>query len=62
MGRYATGREALLYNDYGNHCGYSADASLPRLDAADECCFVHDRCYERAAANECSSSWFGMGW
>eukprot|EP00095_Tigriopus_kingsejongensis_P008104 maker-scaffold590_size129399-snap-gene-0.34 protein:Tk08104 transcript:maker-scaffold590_size129399-snap-gene-0.34-mRNA-1 annotation:"phospholipase-like protein group" len=62
MIRYATGREALLYNEYGNHCGYQGNATEPVVDDVDQCCYDHDRCYERIDTEQCSSSWVGPSW
>ncbi|TRY78493.1 hypothetical protein TCAL_06179 [Tigriopus californicus] len=62
MIRYATGREALLYNEYGNHCGFQGAQELPFVDEVDRCCYDHDRCYERLRQDQCSSSWLGPGW
>lgn len=60
-GRYSTNREALLYNDYGHHCGYRRSEVAP-VDGVDACCLAHDRCYDDAVADQCNSSWFSPGW
>ncbi|KAK4317962.1 hypothetical protein Pmani_010989 [Petrolisthes manimaculis] len=53
-------REALLYNNYGNHCGVQG-GNEPVVDEVDRCCYNHDRCYIEASGSNgaCSSSWFG---
>ncbi|XP_069978809.1 basic phospholipase A2 PA-12A [Penaeus vannamei] len=58
MIRRATQREALLYNAYGNHCGFQG-GDQPAVDEVDRCCKMHDRCYEAADRTECSWSWLG---
>ncbi|KAK8404575.1 hypothetical protein O3P69_007675 [Scylla paramamosain] len=60
MIRLATQREALLYNNYGNHCG-TQSGDRPVVDEVDRCCRTHDRCYDTIKAGVCSSSWFGPG-
>ncbi|KAK7070665.1 Phospholipase A2, major isoenzyme [Halocaridina rubra] len=61
MIRLAVQREALHYNNYGNHCGFQG-GELPIVDEVDRCCFNHDRCYDAADAGPCSSSWFGASY
>ncbi|XP_068202081.1 basic phospholipase A2 acanthin-1-like [Palaemon carinicauda] len=51
-------REALHYNNYGNHCGFQG-GDFPIVDEVDRCCYVHDRCYIAADADPCASSWLG---
>ncbi|XP_071512166.1 basic phospholipase A2 acanthin-2-like [Panulirus ornatus] len=58
MIRFATQREALLYNNYGNHCG-TQGGDQPVLDEVDRCCWNHDRCYIEAQRGPCASSWLG---
>ncbi|XP_042859565.1 basic phospholipase A2 PA-12C-like [Penaeus japonicus] len=58
MIRRATQREALLYNEYGNHCGFQG-GDQPVVDEVDRCCMTHDQCYETANREQCSSSWLG---
>lgn len=58
MIRRATRREALLYNNYGNHCGFQG-GEQPAVDEVDRCCRNHDRCYNAASAGPCASSWLG---
>ncbi|KAM9475927.1 acidic phospholipase A2 1-like [Clarias gariepinus] len=36
----------FIYNNYGCYCGFSGSGS-PR-DQIDQCCVVHDKCYENA--------------
>ncbi|XP_066954693.1 basic phospholipase A2 taipoxin alpha chain-like [Macrobrachium rosenbergii] len=58
MIRAVVRREALHYNNYGNHCGFQG-GDLPVVDEVDRCCYVHDRCYIAADAGACASYWFG---
>lgn len=58
MIRRATQREALLYNNYGNHCGLQS-GDRPVVDEVDRCCWTHDRCYIAARQGVCASHWFG---
>ncbi|XP_045124727.1 basic phospholipase A2 acanthin-1-like [Portunus trituberculatus] len=60
MIRLATQREALLYNNYGNHCG-TQGGDYPVVDEVDRCCKNHDSCYDTIREGACSSSWFGPG-
>jgi len=52
-----TRREPLLYNAYGNHCGFSC-SPLPPIDNLDRCCHEHDICYAHVSDSICSRSWF----
>nr|AWU67126.1 putative phospholipase A2 [Crangon crangon] len=61
MIRRAVGREALLYNQYGNHCGFQG-GDLPVVDEVDRCCYTHDRCYVDVDDGPCSSYWFGASY
>lgn len=61
MIRHATRREALHYNNYGNHCGFQG-GDYPIVDEVDRCCYNHDRCYITADAGPCSFSWFGASY
>lgn len=58
MIRAVVQREALYYNNYGNHCGFQG-GDLPIVDEVDRCCYTHDRCYIAADAGPCSSHWVG---
>lgn len=40
------GVSPLLYNDYGCWCGFGGTGT-PR-DEVDQCCQVHDKCYEKS--------------
>ncbi|VDK61901.1 unnamed protein product [Cylicostephanus goldi] len=35
----------MNFNGYGCHCGLGGDPETPPIDAVDECCYHHDRCY-----------------
>ncbi|XP_032780889.2 acidic phospholipase A2 PLA-1 [Daphnia magna] len=59
MIRFSTRMEALLFNNYGNHCGSGETGTLPIVDAIDRCCRKHDLCYESLPNGPCSSSFFG---
>ncbi|XP_046437377.1 basic phospholipase A2 nigroxin B-like [Daphnia pulex] len=59
MIRFTTRMEALLFNNYGNHCGSGDTGTQPIIDAIDRCCRKHDQCYESLASGPCSSSFFG---
>jgi len=56
MIRYATQREALYYNAYGNYCGIQMSTLTP-VDEVDSCCQVHDACYITTNNGVCSNSW-----
>ncbi|XP_042222799.1 phospholipase A2 SSD387-like [Homarus americanus] len=58
MIRFSTRREALLYNNYGNHCGFQG-GDLPVLDEVDSCCRSHDLCYDTVNTGPCATSWLG---
>ncbi|CAL4115184.1 unnamed protein product [Meganyctiphanes norvegica] len=51
-----TRRNALLFNAYGNHCGFSC-SPLPPIDDLDRCCQGHDKCYAHVSDSICSRSW-----
>nr|CAH0100108.1 unnamed protein product [Daphnia galeata] len=59
MIRFTTRMEALLFNNYGNHCGSGDTDTQPITDAIDWCCRQHDLCYESLPKGPCSSSFFG---
>ncbi|KAF7694821.1 phospholipase A2 [Silurus meridionalis] len=40
------GVNPLIYNNYGCYCGFSGSGSP--IDQIDQCCMVHDKCYETA--------------
>ncbi|XP_037076843.1 phospholipase A2-like [Pollicipes pollicipes] len=62
MIRQHVGREALLYNVYGNYCGASSRYDLLPIDEVDRCCLEHDLCYRASRTAECSDSWLGPYW
>ncbi|CAG0915179.1 unnamed protein product [Notodromas monacha] len=62
MIRVATGREALLYNAYGNFCGLGGDPSHEPVDETDACCKAHDDCYEVVDTGVCREAWLRSKW
>ncbi|CAF3985660.1 unnamed protein product [Rotaria sp. Silwood2] len=45
--RHITGRNPLDFNGYGCHCGWGSKG-FKVVDAIDQCCVVHDNCYNNA--------------
>ncbi|GAA6083302.1 phospholipase A2 [Tachysurus ichikawai] len=38
--------DPFIYNNYGCYCGFSGSGSP--IDQIDQCCLLHDKCYENA--------------
>ncbi|XP_052791175.1 acidic phospholipase A2 Cc1-PLA2-like isoform X2 [Mya arenaria] len=48
-----TSRSPMDFNGYGNFCGYGGSGDP--VDPIDQCCKVHDNCYQRLNRKECDA-------